>query len=155
MARTGVQGRLLPAQRPEYEPASSREARVRSAEILLLQPDQTSGPQSHAIAVPAQRQTPATIARQRYRCDRFPLLQQPTRDSRRTPEPGALLGGCDATHRGVETQSRPRKAQMRSSMQRWTPESQSLHGKKAAPPLDMGWADPGCSRCEFPRYASP
>src|SRR5258708_35416615 len=41
------------------------------------------------------------------------------------------------------------------SVQRWTPESRLLRGKKAALLLDMGSVDPGCSSCGFPEYAAP
>src|ERR1700680_3542762 len=90
MARTGVRLRLPPAPRRECEPASSRAARLRPAAISLLSLARVRRRLSPAIGALAQRRTPATIARQQCRRDRFPPPQWPTMGSRRMPEPGAL-----------------------------------------------------------------
>src|SRR6267142_1163860 len=155
MARTGVRPRLLPAQRRECEPASSKGARVRSAAISPLQLAQVRRPQWPAIVALTQRRTAPTIARQQCQRDRFPPPQWPTMGSRRTPEPGALPAGYNARHRATRKQLRTRKPQMLLSVQRWTPESRLLRGKKAGLLLDMGSVDPGCSSCGFPEYAAP
>src|SRR6202022_1418494 len=149
MARTRARPRLPRAPRRECAPASSRGARVRPAAISLLQLAQVRRPQSPAIGALAQRRTPATIARQQCQCDRFPPPQWPTMGSRRTPEPSALPA-YDAEDRATPKQLRTRKPQMLLSVQRWTPESRLLRGKKAALLLDMGSVDPGFSSCGFP-----
>src|SRR5438067_13927549 len=154
MARTGVRQQLPPAQRREHGPASSREAKVRPAEISLLSPAQARMPRSPAIGALLQRRTPPTTARQQCRCDRFPPPQWPTMGSRRTPEPGALPAGYNARYRATRKQSRTRKPQMLLSAQRWTPESRSLREKKAALLLDMGSVDPGYSACGSRVYAT-
>src|SRR5438105_541081 len=153
MARRAVRPRRPPAPRRECEPASSRGARVRSAEISLLGLAQVRRPQSPAIGALARRRTPATIARQQCQCAHFPPPQWPTTGSRRTPEPGALPV-YHAEDRATRRQLRTRKPQMLLSVQRWTPESRLLRGKKAALLLDMGSVDPGCSSCGFPGYVA-
>src|SRR5437899_884924 len=149
-----VPPRLPPAPRRECEPASSRGVRVRPAEISPLQLAQMPEPQRYASGAPVRQRTPAAATRQQYQCDRFPQLQWPTRGYRRTPEPSALPAGYNARHRATGKQSRVRKPQMLLSVQRWTHESRSLRGKKAALLLDMGSVDPGCSSCGFQGYAA-
>src|SRR5260370_36955122 len=103
----------------------------------------------------AQRPTPANAARPQGQYDRCQPLQWPTMGSRRTPEPGALPAGYNATHRAAGKQLRTRKPRMLFSVQRWTPESRSLLEKTAALPVDMGSVNPGCSSCGFLGYAAP
>src|SRR5207248_7950034 len=117
MARTTVRRRLLPAQRRECELASNTAATIRSAAISPLPLAQVRQPQSPAIGAPAQRRTQATTTRQQYQCDRFPRPQWPTMGSRRTPEPGALLGGDNARHLATREQLTNRKLQMLLSVQ--------------------------------------
>src|SRR6516164_4750203 len=143
MARIGAQTRPPPAPRREYERASNRGARVRSAEILRIQPAQVRWRQLSAIAAPAQQRTPPTRARQQCRYDRCPPPQQLIAGSRQTPEPGALLAPCIAGDRATPEQFRTRKGRMQLSAQTWTPESRSLHEKKIVLPADMGSAGPG------------
>src|SRR5258706_11554446 len=114
MARTEVRPRLQPAPRRGREPASSREATVRAAEILLLWLAQVRRPPSPAIGALAQRRTPPAIARQRCQCDRFPPPQWPTTDSMRRPEPDAMfvLAGYNAKRRATGKLLRTRKPQM-------------------------------------------
>src|SRR6266566_7862301 len=119
MARKGVRPRLPPAPRRECEPASSKGAKVRPAEISLRPLNQVRRPQSLAIGVLAQRRRPPTIGRQQCQRDRFLLPQWPTMGSRRTPEPGALLAGYNARDRATRKQWRTRKPQMLLSAQTW------------------------------------
>src|SRR5690242_17956158 len=111
MARIGVLPRLPRVRRRECEPASSREARARPAEILLLWLTRVRRSRPGATAAQVQRRRLPTRARQQYQCDRFPLLQLPTMGSMQTPVPSVRLAGYDARDRATRTQLRARKLQ--------------------------------------------
>src|ERR1700680_4865174 len=149
MVHIEVRGRLQPARRRAFEPASSRVAAVRSGAISPQQPTQMPWLQRHASVSKARLQTPTAAARRQYRCDRCPPLRSPEVGARHTPEPSALPAGYNARHRATQTQSPNRKLQMLLSARMLTRESMLRRGRIAAPPLDMGSAP-----LDYSAYAS-
>jgi hypothetical protein len=95
-----------------------------------------------------RRQTPPVKARLQCQCDRFLHLNG------QQWVPGNARTRCAAClQRKIEQQKTIANSQTTNAFSaRWTLNAVTAR-KKAAPPLDRGSADPGCSSCGFPAYA--